>query len=56
MGIKCANFRPEIVVIPLTFHIMGKKKKFFLKIANYSLLAVIGERKKIENGRGTALP
>ena len=36
---------------------MGKKKKKkFLKIANYSLLAVIGESKKIENGRGTVLP
>ena len=37
-------------------HYGQKKKTNFLKIANYSLLAVIGERKKIENGRGTVLP
>ena len=33
-----------------------KNKNVFLKIANYSLLAVIGESKKIENARGTVLP
>ena len=37
-------------------HYGQTKKQFVLKIANYSLLAVIGESKKIENARGTVLP
>ena len=50
------QFQAKDCGYPINLPHYGKKKTFFLKIANYSLLAVIGESKKIENARGTVLP